>query len=122
MRARIRRCLSVAAIFAIAVHGALLGLTQLAAATSDPFSVICHSVAPAQAGDDQAPSNSDGTPQGCEHCNLCSAAAAPAALDNVIVDQLVPARLQQILRPVSAVAMVGLAASPKLAQGPPAFA
>jgi hypothetical protein len=96
----------------------LLGLTQLAAATSDPFSVICHSVAPAQAGDDQAPSNSDGTPQGCEHCNLCSA----AALDNVIVDQLVPARLQQILRPVSAVAMVGLAASPKLAQGPPAFA
>lgn len=122
MRARIRRCLSVVAIVAIATHGALLGLAPLAAAASDPLSVICHSAAPAQASDEQSPSNSGGAPQGCEHCNLCSTAASPAALDDVIVGQLIPARVLQILRPVSAVATVGLTASPKLAQGPPAFA
>jgi hypothetical protein len=122
MRARINQCLSVVAIVAIAMHGALLGLAPLAAAAGDPLSVICHSAAPAQAGDEQAPSNSGAAPQGCEHCNLCSAAAAPAALDDVVAEQLVPARLLQILLPVSAVATASIAASPKLAQGPPAFA
>jgi len=77
---------------------------------------------PGQTSDDQTPANSGGAPQGCEHCNLCSAAAAPATLDEVIIGQLIPAPLLQILRPVSAVATAGLAASPKLAQGPPAFA
>jgi hypothetical protein len=122
MRARISRCLSVVAIFAIATHGALLGFAPLAAAANDPFSIICHSGAPAQTVAGQAPSNSGGTSQGCEHCNLCSAAAAPATLNDVIVGQLTPARLLQIGRPASAVTTAGLAASPKLAQGPPAFA
>ena len=122
MRARISRSLSVVAIFAIALHGVVLGLAPLAATINDPFSIICHSGASALAGDDQAPSNSGGTPQDCEHCNLCSAAAAPATLDNVVTGQLVPARLLQIVRPVSAIATAGPAASPKLAQGPPAFA
>jgi hypothetical protein len=122
MRARINRFMSVVAIFAIALHGALLGLAPLAASAGDPFSVICHSGAPAQTDDDQAPSNSGGTSQGCEHCNLCSAAAAPAALNDVIVGQLTPARLLQIGRPASALTTAGLAASPKLAQGPPVSA
>jgi hypothetical protein len=122
MRARINRCLSVVAIFAIALHGVLLGLAPLAASAGDPFSIICHSGASAQTGDEQAPSNSGRTPQGCEHCNLCNAAAPPTALNAVVVGQLIPARLPQILQPASAVATAGLAASPKLAQGPPAFA
>jgi hypothetical protein len=108
---------------AVAMHGALLGLAPLAAtAAGDPLSVICHSTAPAQTGHEQAPANADGAPQGCEHCNLCGAAAPPPALDDVVAGQLVPARVLQILQPVSAVATAGLAANPKLAQGPPAFA
>jgi hypothetical protein len=118
----LRRAVGLVAIVVIALHGVLLGLAPLAAAAADPFSVICHSVAPAQASDEQAPANSGGAPQGCEHCNLCSAAAAPAPLNDIFLGQLVPARSLQILRPASAVATVSLASSPKLAQGPPAFA
>ena len=122
MRTRINRWLSLVAIFAIALHGVVLGLAPLAAATSDPFSVICHSGAPAQSADEQAPSNPGDATQGCEHCNLCSAAAVPVAPDDVLAGRLVPAALRHILRPTSVAAPTGLAPSPKLAQGPPSFA
>jgi hypothetical protein len=112
------------AIVAIALHGLLLGLAPLAAAAAaDPFSIICHSgAAPAPADGEQAPARSDiGTP-GCEHCNLCNAAAAPAALDDVFAGQLLPARVLALLQPVSTAAANNLTTTPKLAQGPPAFA
>jgi hypothetical protein len=127
MRERVRQCLGAMAIVAIALHGLLLGLAPLAAAASvDPFTVICHSVpqtAPnSETSDDQSPANPDIGVHGCDHCNLCSAAAAPAALDEVFAGQLIPARLLHVLRPVSTAATISLATTPKLAQGPPAFA
>jgi hypothetical protein len=118
---RLRQGIGFVAIVAIALHGALLGLAPLAAAPGDPFSIICHSAVPSQTGDEQAPSKPDAAPQGCEHCNLCSVAATPTAQDNILAGLLRPARLLQILSPVSPAVTAGLAASPKLAQGPPAF-
>jgi hypothetical protein len=127
MRIRTRPCLSVVAIIATALHGLLLGLAPLAAAASvDPFTVICHSApqtAPSnETSDEQSPASPDIVVHGCDHCNLCSAAAPPAALDEVFAGQLVPVRLLHVLRAVSAAANISLATTPKLAQGPPAFA
>ncbi len=108
------------AIVAIALHGLLLGLAPLAAA-ADPFQVICHSSA--AASDAQAPGPADAAWHGCEHCNLCSAAAAPPVLDAVLAGRLAPAPLLHVLRPVTANAVLHPATvSPKLAQGPPRFA
>jgi hypothetical protein len=90
-----------------------------AGAAADPFSVICHSEAGAPA--EQAPAAPAHT-QACDHCNLCSAAPASAALVPVFAGQLAPARLLQILRPVSAALAGHLATTPKLARGPPQFA
>jgi hypothetical protein len=118
----LRRAVGVVAIVAIALHGLLLSLAPLAAsAAADPFSVICHSV-PQTPGEDQSPADSDIGAHGCEHCNLCSAAAAPAALDDVVAGQLLPARVLALLRPVSTAVGTNLTTTPKLAQGPPAFA
>jgi len=119
----LRRTVGLVAILAIALHGLLLGLAPLAtAAANDPFTVICHSVPQSAPEQDQSPAGPDIGLHGCDHCNLCSAAAAPVALDDILAGQLVPARLLQVLRPVSTAAAISLATTPKLARGPPAFA
>jgi len=115
----LRRAVSFVAIVAIALHGVLLSLAPLAAASAvDPLSVICHSGAQTTPSDEQAPTP-DAAAHGCGHCNLCSAAAVPPALDDVLAGQLVPGRLLQVLRPVSNATSVSLAGTPKLARGPP---
>ena len=76
MRLLLRRGVTVLAIYAVALHVILLGLALIAANGEivNPFSVICHSAAPAAAGD-EAPGKPDLIPgHACEHCNLCSAA------------------------------------------------
>jgi len=117
----LRRAVGLVAIFAIALHGLLLGLAPLAAAATDPFTIICHAPQ-STSGQDQTPAGPDTGFHGCDHCNLCSAAAAPVAVDDVLAGQLIPARLLQVLRPVSTAATISLATTPKLARGPPAFA
>lgn len=120
MPTRIKRASSILAIVAIALHGLLLGLAPLAAA-ADPFQTICHSSA--AASDAQAPGPADAALHGCEHCNLCGAAAAPPARHEVVAGRLAPAPLLEVLRPVTVIAVLHPAAvSPKLAQGPPRFA
>jgi hypothetical protein len=56
----------------------------------------------------------------CEHCNVCSAAAA-AAPDVVLMANLVPTRLLEVLHPASAAPNAGNAFRPNLARGPPLF-
>ena len=125
MRPGAKRIAGWLAIFAIALHTALWGIGPLvtAADAADPFSVICHGVPQAAANNetsnDQSPANPDTGVHGCDHCNLCSATAAPVALDAVFAGQLIPARLLQVLRPVSTAATTNLATTPKLARGPP---
>lgn len=112
--------MGLVAIVAIALQGLLLSLAPLAAAV-DPFTVICHS-APQTPSEDQSPASPDIGAHGCDHCNLCSVAATPSALDEVLAEHLVPARLLHVLRPASADTRPSLAASPNRARGPPSFA
>jgi hypothetical protein len=94
----------------------------LAGSAVDPFSVICHSEAPATA-DQPAPASPASAPtHACDHCNLCNAAGPPAALDSVLAAQLAPARLLHVLRPASAAVRDHLATTHNRARGPPAFA
>ncbi len=109
------------AVYAIALHAILWSAVAPQAASLDPFSVICHSDA-ASPGD-QTPAEPASAPaHACDHCTLCAAAAAPAALDAVLAGKLTPARLLQILRPVSSALGGYLAFTPRLARGPPQFA
>ena len=120
MRLRLKRSLSWLAIYAVALHAILLGLAPMAAngsAAADPFSVICHGLAD-PAGDHSGkgglvPSSA------CDHCNLCSAMAPPAAPDQALIGIVAPAQVLNVLRPVSAAAHASLATTPKLARGPP---
>jgi hypothetical protein len=125
MRINGRRALSVVAIYAIALHAILWTALapQVAGSPLDPFSVICHSGPQTGAPAEQSPENPAPAPgHACDHCNLCSAAAAPAALVPIFAGQLAPARLLQILQPASAALGGHLATTPNLARGPPQFA
>ena len=87
----------------------------------NPFSVICHSAGPAGAGD-ETPRKPDLIPgQACEHCNLCGTAPPPEPAA-VLIDNLLPTRLLQVLRPASHAPSAGVAFRPNLARGPPRFA
>ena len=113
MRLGRRRFLSVLAIYAVALHTVFLGFAPIGAAqaaASDPFSVICHSVAPT----DDAPGAADHLVPGhaCEHCNLCNATAPPAAPDVALAGSISPARILHVLRPVSAAPATGVASVP----------
>jgi len=124
MRMGVSRAVSWAAIYAVALHAILLGLAPIAAngASVDPFSVICHSVASAAVSGDEAPGKPDLVPgHACEHCNLCSAAAPPPAPDIVLIGNLAPTRLLQVLRPASHAPRAGVAFRRNLARGPPLF-
>jgi hypothetical protein len=122
MRIGFRRAVSWVAIYAVALHVILLGFASVAANASavDPFSVICHSVAPAGALGDEAPSKPDLIPgHACDHCNLCNAAAPPPAPDSALLGSLPPARVLHALRPLSTPVRTGTTSDPKLARGPP---
>jgi hypothetical protein len=122
MRVALRRSLSWLAIYAIALHTILLGVAPLMAApTVDPFSVICHSQAPGAAPAEQMPA-SPAPSHACDHCNLCSAMAPPDELDGVVIAQLTPPKLLQVLRPASTSGRAGIADNPNRARGPPSFA
>jgi hypothetical protein len=124
MRAGIRRIPSLVAIYAIAMHTILWGAGPLSAApTVDPLSIICHSAASDSSPGQHAPVDPDRVPtHACDHCNLCSAIAPPAALDDIVAGHLAPARVFDVLRPASTTARSSLAFSPKLARAPPTFA
>ena len=123
MRGVARQVMSWVAVYAVALHVILLGLVPIAANGDivNPFSVICHSAGPAGAGD-ETPRKPDLIPgQACEHCNLCSTAPPPAPAA-VLIDNLLPTRLLQVLRPASHSPRTGIVFSPHLARGPPPFA
>ena len=110
------------AITAIALHAVLWGVAPLSAGpAADPFSVICHSDAAAPS--DSSPADPASAPtHACDHCNLCSATAPPAALDTVHAGQLLPAKLLQVLRPATAAAYDSITDNPNRTRGPPQFA
>jgi len=122
MRSSVKRVLAVVAIYAIALHTILSGgaVPMAAASTLDPFSVICHSGSQAPAEQSpEAPTPSSS----CDHCTLCSTAAAPPlTLDRIAAGQLLPAKLLHVLRPAPATARDGLSSNHHQARGPPQLA
>lgn len=119
MRLRGRRVVSVVAIYVIVLHAILWSVVAPMAAGSlaDPFSAICHSEAAAPA--EQSPAAPAHT---CDHCNICGATPAPAALDSILAGQLAPARLLHVMLPASGATHGHLATRFHRARGPPAFA
>jgi hypothetical protein len=116
-----RQVLSWVAIYAVAMHTLLTGIGPAFATAPDsidPLAVIC--LHDAGTGSTSMPS---GLVPGhaCEHCNLCSAAAAPPTPDLVVFGNLMPARLLRVLRPASTPPGTGIAFRPNLARGPPLF-
>lgn len=120
MRLWLKQCVAVLALYAVALHLALFAfLPAGTGATLDPFSVICH--AGTAATDDGRAADPTLLPgHACDHCNLCSAATAPAP-GVVFIGHVAPADLLQIFRPLSARPTVGIAFRPNLARGPPSF-
>lgn len=121
MRSRVQQAMSWQAIYAIALHTILWGVTPLfAAPTVDPFSVTCHSAAPGAAPAEQSPASPVSTPtKSCDHYTLCSAMAPPDVLDGVVIAELGPAKLLQLLRPTITVPHDGIDYNPNRARGPP---
>lgn len=121
MRTGFRQIAGVVASIAIALHTILwAAVAPFAAPGVDPFTVICHSEAAAPT--DQTPVNGALPPaHACDHCSLCSAIAPPVPI-NVLSTTLAPARVLQVLRPAPVTPHRNVAADPKLARGPPAFA
>ena len=121
MRAGGRRIAGVVATIAIALHTILwAAVAPFAAPAVDPFTVICHSEASTQA--DQQPGNGVLPPaHACDHCNLCSAVAPPVPY-NALSVAFAPARVLRVLRPVAVTPQRDVAANPRLARAPPAFA
>ena len=122
----LRRTVTLLAIYAVALHGILLGLAPIGASASsqfDPFSVICHSVAPGDAAGDETPDKANFIPgHACEHCNLCSASAPPPPPDVALIGHLLPTRVLSVLRPATMIARPSATSDPKQARGPPQFA
>jgi hypothetical protein len=122
MRAGVKKTLSVVAIYAIALHAVLWAFGGLMATASagDPFSVICHSVAPDAADDTQTPAlPGHGPSQACDHCNLCSSVTPPPVPDVVLAGRMTPVRVLDVLLPADLGAHDGRASDPKRARGPP---
>jgi hypothetical protein len=121
----LKRAVSLAAIYVVALHTILLGIVPVPAggsAASDPFSIICHSDALSVATAEQVPGRPDIIPgHACDHCILCTA-SAPPVLDSVLAGQLAPTRLLQVLQPASTALRSHLAITPHLARGPPNLA
>jgi hypothetical protein len=118
----IRRVVSWAAIYAIALQTILVGILPLTDRSSiggDTFSVICRSDNPYFAFNDIFPGgNDDLVGHDCHHCALCNASVSPNPPETFIaaVLPLVAAHVfQQLLCPPT----LGVTSNPKLARGPP---
>ena len=119
MRRLLWRSVTLPAIYAVALNVIFLGLTPVigSAAAIDPFSVICRSAAGAPGA--AAPKSGLIPGHACEHCNLCSVTAPPAAPDVAFRVDLSAKRAAGVLRPASTAPHRDPHSDPKLARGPP---
>ncbi|MDO9411741.1 MAG: hypothetical protein Q7T81_04100 [Pseudolabrys sp.] len=118
MNGKLRKSLSVVAIFALAMHAILFGVPMQAAAKSvDPFTVICHSGPVDPAAPEPAPASQP--TKACDHCSLCFVAGTLDAPDTILVELLTPPSVLHVLVPASTAARVHFAAHPHLPRGPP---
>ena len=125
MRTGLRRAVSLAAIYAVALHTIVLGIVPMASDAGgsvggDPFSIICHSDAQTVAPAEQTPDTPDIIPgHACDYCNICTAATPPPTPGLALFGRLLPARVLHVVRPLSTTVRTGVTSDPKLARGPP---
>ena len=119
---RIRRAVSWAAIYAIALQTVLLGIPPLTNGfpiAGDPFSVICRSDAQSPSSIDQMPGG-DGHVggHGCDHCILCNASVSPLPPDTLL-GTVLPISIAHGFRLALSAPTNRAALGTKLATGPP---
>src|SRR6516162_11664013 len=111
----IRRAVSLAAIYVIALQTILLGISPVAGFGSiagDPLSIIRRSDGQPFASNNQTPGSKDHQQgESCEHCNLCSTSAPPLVPSNP-TGTVSPLRLTLVLRPALCAPRVGLVSDP----------
>ncbi|HWK94781.1 MAG TPA: DUF2946 family protein [Pseudolabrys sp.] len=124
MRLGWRQLISVLAMYVIALNTILwAALAPVPAAASfDPLSAICHSLA--QSADQTADATQDGQPakpsKACDHCSLCSATpSSSTGVDSILAGILEPGRLLRVLQPSDGARTTSVDFSPSLARGPP---
>ncbi|HZD88959.1 MAG TPA: hypothetical protein VE224_02575 [Pseudolabrys sp.] len=123
MRRGWQKCVTVLALYAVALHVILLGLSPVNAGDFgpiNPFAVICHTIgAAAESGESPQGTVKYLPGRAIDFCNLCGAAAPPPAPDGAFHVSFRPARVLHVLRPISMPATAGLSCDPKLIRGPP---
>jgi hypothetical protein len=123
MRLWLRRCVTLLATYAVALHVIVLGFAPIDAnafAAIDPFTVICHTTAPAAAPGELPKGKLALIPsRAIDHCNLCSAAAPPPAPDTAFAVDFSATRVLHVFRPMSAQVRSAVTANPRLSRGPP---
>lgn len=123
MRIWLKRSVSLLAIYVIALTTILstVAAPRPAGAIFDPFSVICHTGAPADAASEPQPAAPDTQPkQACDHCTLCNATpAAAVTFDGAVIGILAPGRPLHTPRPAESVRHADIGGSPRQAQAPP---
>jgi hypothetical protein len=111
------------ALYAVALHVILLGFLPVspgAFAPINPFAIICHATGPAAKPGERPPGKLNFIPgRAIDHCNLCSAAAAPPAPKIAFNIDFQSTRVLHVFSPHSAPVRSGLIFDPKLIRGPP---
>jgi hypothetical protein len=117
---RIRRAVSWAAIYAIALQTILLGILPVTnGSLSAVDTVICRSNTQSFASIDQVPGDpSHLGGHGCDHCVLCNTSAPPLPPDTLF-GAVFPLSAAPVFRPALSAPTIGITANPKLARGPP---
>lgn len=122
MRQLLRQSATFLAIYTIALHAILWGFTaQPATNAFDPSTVICHSgvSTPSQQTPDRGPI---APAHACDQCNLCNAVALAIVANTGLLARFEPVQTTQVLHAVNIARRDEIAANPKVARGPPAFA
>jgi len=119
----IRRAVSWAAIYAIALQTILSGIlppTNSPSVAGDTFSVICRTDTQSLSSIDQIPGG-DGhlAGHGCDHCILCNASVSPLPPDTLLGIVFLPVSVAHVFRPALSAPTADFASNPKLARGPP---
>lgn len=121
-RMGVRRAVSWAAIYAIALETILLGMAPIASFGSravDPFFVICRSDGQSIASNAQTDEKQDRQPsKDCEHCTLCNT-TTPPVVPFTAFGFLVLFCIAFIFCAIPSTPCVVRTAGPNLARGPP---
>jgi hypothetical protein len=119
----IRRAVSWAAIYAIALQTVLAGMMPLAngsVISGDTFSIICRSDNQSLSSIDRTPGGDRDLPGGhaCDHCILCNASALLLPPD-ILPDAVAPRFIAQDFRPAVWAPATGVTTGANRARGPP---